>query len=593
MGTPRTMYDYFMSGFQPHMERKRISQQEWKARRIASIEELISDNPDMPAEEILALHDEMAALEDDKFLKKMIKEKGKRYIEYLDRIAQVEKVQRKGRPETTSPVAPLQQPPSMEIPRPAPVSVGGGVAQPGPAIKKAIPGAKPFAGTIYERESTSPMMGGGPPGAQGEAIRQETTQAIPPPTPPPSYPYPAGASRFEEMRARYSKTPMEQMTEAQDIADYAAGRGYQRTLQYFQNYADLGFNDVDAMNLAHEQAIAKGTPVQESTLTGNLRQRIDAVRILNDKTGKYSDEEKAQAQAAIDKLEQTSSGEEAFAQGLIADEQAKRRAAGKPELSQSELNKLRLKARNAWAAAGRDPTAQDLLNQTRQLNLELNRAKYEAVSPDTINRLAIMLVDNRIAPSQVKNAFGAAASNLAITKAYELDPNYNAQAAESNYQFGKSTQTQNRTRAIDNLIMPGGAFDQLEKYSNELSRTGSPWLNKPILSALNKVFGDEAVAAYERVATEVGIELAMALQTGGSQLSDTRVRIAMDLTDPALSVGAIKETLKASRSLLESRRDSITKGTYLEPKATKPAEEKFEAGPPSERERPPLDSFRR
>ena len=270
-------------------------------------------------------------------------------------------------------------------------------------------------------------------------------------------------------------------------------------------------------------------------------------------------------QAKINKLNMSPTplkGEAAFTEGFLTDESNKLSSTGKP-VTQAALDDIRLKAHNLWTAAGRDPAAQALLLEQRRTNTLLANAKLKATSDDQINSLAEDMTAGRIAPSQIKNAFGLPISNMVVQRALAMDPGFNAQEADSNYAYGKSTSTQNRVRAIDNLTMPGGAFDQLEQFSNTLTRSGSPWLNKPYLEALQGAFGDQAVAVYNRVATEVSVELAMALTTGTAQLSDSRVQLAMKLTDPDLNVAQIRDTLKASRGLLSSRRQAVTAGTYL------------------------------
>ena len=224
----------------------------------------------------------------------------------------------------------------------------------------------------------------------------------------------------------------------------------------------------------------------------------------------------------------------------------------------------------------RSSTKSDYEEYIRRIGPEATAKAAEDTmpNPSQIDGYAMLLIDKKMAPSQFAQIVGrydrktgAEVNRRVVDSVTRLDPNYNWMEAESNFQFGKSTQTQNRVRAIENLTNKGGAYDILKDVSDKVKRTPAAYVNRPLLLVLKNIGGDPAVAAYQAVATEVQMESAFAMSMGG-QMSDERTRLAGKMIDPDLPIESLDAVLDASKRILFARKESITKGTYMEVKPT-------------------------
>lgn len=189
------------------------------------------------------------------------------------------------------------------------------------------------------------------------------------------------------------------------------------------------------------------------------------------------------------------------------------------------------------------------------------------INPDDVNATAQAILAKRMAPSQLSLVGGMGQAGVKFKQAVmgavlRQQPDFNFQEAESGYQFGKNTGVQTTVRMIDNIER---SLPILEKASDDFKRSGVRIINKATLAGKSQ-FGDTAVVTFETARLGLADEIAKILSGGGtgSTTSDSKLKQANDLLASDMTPGQLRAVIKEVRTLLQTRRGSLTSGTYMD-----------------------------
>jgi hypothetical protein len=236
-----------------------------------------------------------------------------------------------------------------------------------------------------------------------------------------------------------------------------------------------------------------------------------------------------------------------FADVLAAEEERLKR-----KLTRTEKAQLRLRTKGSYEAAGRAPAAGD-----------------EPIQPDDVLGAATAILSGRMAPSQLSLVGGMGNRGVKFKQAVvaevnKRDPNFNWQASEAGYKFASNPGTQNTIRFLDNIEK---TLPVLERASDDFKRSNVQVINKAILAG-KKQFGSTDVVTFEFARNILADEIAKILQGGGTGngTSDAKLRQAQDLISGDMTPDQLKAAIGAARELLSTRRESLSKGTFMEKK---------------------------
>lgn len=215
---------------------------------------------------------------------------------------------------------------------------------------------------------------------------------------------------------------------------------------------------------------------------------------------------------------------------------------------------------------GRDPSETEIekhmFERKRTLARETAGGRFAGIyesSPQQkqIEDAAHNLVAGKIAPSMVKNTFGVSVSNFAINRAIELDPNYNAEDAEANYQWYK--QHQLLIRRTESMIDPDhGAISEAIRLAKAV--------NQPAGTPINKITGAVGIALGASVRQVFNTANDILAEEGG-QIFGSRgggekfLELARGLTDPNLSVEQYINAVKEMNFMILTRQMANVRGT--------------------------------
>jgi hypothetical protein len=189
-------------------------------------------------------------------------------------------------------------------------------------------------------------------------------------------------------------------------------------------------------------------------------------------------------------------------------------------------------------------------------------------NPDQAN--AWDLVNHRVSPSQLKASLGgrgmqkSAQWNRIKAAAYKMDPDFNEEQADADYAYSKTPGFQSTVRYMDSVQE---SMPQLQAAADGLANGNVRSINA-LLNAGKNQFNNIDLKKFQADRALVGDEIAKILQGGGTGggTSDAKLKQAQDLLSGSDSPQAIAATLKEVQSLIGYRRDSLTRGTYLEAK---------------------------
>lgn len=209
-----------------------------------------------------------------------------------------------------------------------------------------------------------------------------------------------------------------------------------------------------------------------------------------------------------------------------------------------------------------------------QMQLNQMPTKEQAAS------VADDLVHHRISPDQLTSLFSTRGKEglsfkLAVTsEAKKLDPQFNFEEAQSNYNLSKSTGFQNTVRYMDSTLE---SMPRLLENVSKLGRGNFRTWNE-VANAAAGQFNSTDLKRVKTDALLVGDEVAKILSGGGtgSATSDAKLKQGTELLNVSDSVPAIAATLDEIQNLIGNRRRALTRGTYME-KLNEPSAQ--QAGP--------------
>lgn len=176
------------------------------------------------------------------------------------------------------------------------------------------------------------------------------------------------------------------------------------------------------------------------------------------------------------------------------------------------------------------------------------------------------LLNKRISPSQYQSQQGIGkmrAKRLDEVKAElrKVDPNFNWQDAEANYQFAKSPNFQNTVRYIDNTLE---SLPRLQASADKLANGQFKSLNA-LKNMTSQQLNGVDIGVFNTDRVLIGDEIAKILQGGNNAgVSDAKLTQAQGLIsgsdDPKLVAAKLKEII----GLIALRRGALTRGTPYE-----------------------------
>lgn len=230
--------------------------------------------------------------------------------------------------------------------------------------------------------------------------------------------------------------------------------------------------------------------------------------------------------------------------------------------------KQQIDGNSQFTISKQDPSMVALSQSNAQIrNLLMQAQLGQQPTKDDAALIAKQIVDHKMAPSQVQlfggfGAQGAAFKRMVGTEALKLDPNFDWEQAESDYQYGKSPVLQGTIRYMDETTQSiprlTATADQLGnsniRFFNGLANLSKNQLNNPTL----KKFQVDALAVADGVAK--------VLQGGGSGsgTTDAKLEQAQQIIRTSDSPAAVKAAMEEVQELFKIRRGALTRGTYLE-----------------------------
>jgi hypothetical protein len=205
------------------------------------------------------------------------------------------------------------------------------------------------------------------------------------------------------------------------------------------------------------------------------------------------------------------------------------------------------------------PRVQRLLGQAKMaannsiaFDAAKDRAK-QAVEDGDPKAAAQLLVSGLVAPSELVSSRRPSFAQQALTDAQQLDPKWNAQKADADFNVAKSPAAQQFFGSANSLLAGGGTLDQLAAQSQALPKSKFPKLNT-VADYIGYNWGDPALAAYG--ATALGVADDYAKVMGGGTGSDTaRLQVLQSLS-AAQNPDQRAAVLQNVRNAVTSQRDS-------------------------------------
>lgn len=243
-------------------------------------------------------------------------------------------------------------------------------------------------------------------------------------------------------------------------------------------------------------------------------------------------------------------------------------------LSGEEKNKSEYQQAKALIAErlGRQPTEREIHEQLMRDKKEIAAVQASGrVSGTYTNEEMVklaethgkLLAEGREAPSQVRNTFGVPLSNLAIAEAIKLNPNYNVETAEANFQWYKSTATQRMIRRTASIMDEGGALDEMIRLAKLVDNPAGTPINK-VKGQVGVALGDSRRQLLDAVTNLSAEEQQQIFGAVGG--GEKFLLLAQSLADPNLSVEQYVNAAKEIRYMIYTRQKANVEGTPLQRK---------------------------
>lgn len=234
------------------------------------------------------------------------------------------------------------------------------------------------------------------------------------------------------------------------------------------------------------------------------------------------------------------------------------------------------KAIRAYRELSTDPAMAELMRGSAELRQALMRMQLDQMpTEDDAKVIAQQVVNHDMSPSQLSifggmGPQGAAFKRMVGLEAVKLDPSFNWEQAEADYQFSKSPGFQNVTRLMDSILE---SIPQTLKNAKLVANGNVRSINELINSGRDQ-FMDVNLAKLKTDSVLVGDEVAKILAGGGTgvPVSDAKLQQGQALLRTSDNPAVLAATLEEVTTLLQFRRKTFIRGTYLDrlPKETPP-----------------------
>lgn len=221
----------------------------------------------------------------------------------------------------------------------------------------------------------------------------------------------------------------------------------------------------------------------------------------------------------------------------------------------------------AFTKAKQDPAMAAVALSNAQLNETMKRLQIgQQPTPEDAQVTAESIIKHQLAPSQMASMFGgfggAAFKRMVGTAAAKMDPNFDWEQAESDYQFGKTPGFQNTVRLMGSIQE---SLPRLQQSADKLANTNVRFVNG-VANMTKDQLNDPTLKAFQTDALFVSDEAAKILQGGGtgSATSDNKLTQAQKVFRDSDSPAAISAAAKEVNDLIGYRHKTLTRGTYLE-----------------------------
>jgi type II secretory pathway pseudopilin PulG len=223
----------------------------------------------------------------------------------------------------------------------------------------------------------------------------------------------------------------------------------------------------------------------------------------------------------------------------------------------------------AFAAQRQDQDVRASLLASRALSESLRRMQEAQIpTKEEAEQVARDLINKRISPSQLSSLIGGFGQNAMAFKrmiylaASKLDPQFDFEAAESDYQFAKSPAFQTTIRYMDGIA---NTLDRVQSTADALANTSVKSINS-LLNAGRSEFNNVDLKKFVVDRLWVADEIGKLLAGGGTGAvtSDSKLAQAQKIIHDSDSPAAIAAAMSEVRELINRRRSSLVRGTYLE-----------------------------
>jgi hypothetical protein len=198
----------------------------------------------------------------------------------------------------------------------------------------------------------------------------------------------------------------------------------------------------------------------------------------------------------------------------------------------------------------------DLANTLRRIQLGQQPTDEDAT------RIAQQIQNHQLAPSQLSEIRGRGNGSLGLMIERKMPKDFNWQEADSEYQLAKSPGYQQQ---VKNMDYAGSSMDNVIRSAEALANGKVRSINALINAGKDQV-NNVNLAKFNTDRLEVADAIAKILQGGGSGsgTSDMKLKQAQDLIRSTDDPAVVRATLGEMKGLIQNRRNTLTKGTFME-----------------------------
>src|SRR5579863_4002486 len=193
--------------------------------------------------------------------------------------------------------------------------------------------------------------------------------------------------------------------------------------------------------------------------------------------------------------------------------------------------------------------------------LETQKRAALPLDPEKSKKVAQLVVNGQMAPSQIKAGWGGKAWAQITSDIYDLDPDFNEITADANYAWYKNPTTQKVLRRTDTLLQPGGSLDLAIKAAANVANPAAVPINR-ITGLAKTQISDANRIILSTINTLTADEVGQLL--GSTQGGEYFIKLGQQMMDPNVSAETYAKNANAIRQMLLARYKSFAMGTPLE-----------------------------